>query len=74
MMLMFLRNGDPNSSVKIILMKERIPRPMNSREVHGSGRGAKIVGQSWKMPLVWKFWHPLDPPPQLGAPELPKYE
>ena len=74
MMLMFLRNGEPNSSVKIILTNDKNPRPMNSGEAHGSGRGAKIVGQSWKMPLVGKFWHPLDPPPQLGAPELPTSE
>jgi hypothetical protein len=29
---MFLRNGEPNSSVMIIEMKERKPRPMNSGE------------------------------------------
>ena len=74
MMLMFLRNGEPKSSVRRILTNERKPRPMNSGEPQGSGRGARVVGQSWNMPLVGKFWHPFDPPPQSSAPELPTRE
>lgn len=74
MMLMFLRNGEPKSSVRMMLMNERKPRPMNSGEPQGSGRGARVVGQSWNMPLVGKFWHPPAPPPQLRAPELPTSE
>lgn len=52
-------------------MNDRNPRPMNSGEAHGKGRGANMVGQSWKMPEVGKFWHPFEPPPQDGAPEDP---
>ena len=36
-MLIFLRNGEPNSSVKIIDMNDRKPRPMNSGEPHLHG-------------------------------------
>lgn len=34
MILAFLRNGDPKSSVRIMLTKERNPRPMNCGEPH----------------------------------------
>ena len=34
MMLIFLRNGDPKTSVKMIEMKETNPRPMNSGDPH----------------------------------------
>lgn len=33
-MLMFLRNGEPKSSVSTMLMNDRKPRPMNSGEPH----------------------------------------
>ena len=68
---MFLRNGDPNSSVKMMLTKDREPRPMNSGEPQGKGRGANIVGQSSKMPEVGRVLQSLDPPPQLGIPDEP---
>jgi len=32
MILMFFKNGEPNNSVRMMLMKERKPRPMNSGE------------------------------------------
>lgn len=70
-MLIFFRNGDPNISVKIMLTKDRNPRPINSGDPHNKGRGAKVVGQSAKIPEVGKFWQPLDPPPQFGAPDDP---
>lgn len=72
-MLMFLRNGEPKSSVRMMLTNDRKPSPMNSGEPQGSGRGASVVGQSWNMPLVGKDSQ-LDPPPQLGALELPTRE
>jgi hypothetical protein len=34
MILAFLRNGEPKSSVRIMLTKERNPRPMNCGEPH----------------------------------------
>ena len=34
MILMFFKNGDPKSSVRMMLTKERKPRPMNSGEPH----------------------------------------
>lgn len=34
MILIFFRNGDPKSSVRIMLTKDRKPRPMNSGEPH----------------------------------------
>jgi len=34
MILMFLRNGDPKISVKMIETKETNPRPMNSGDPH----------------------------------------
>jgi hypothetical protein len=34
MMLIFFRNGDPNSSVNTIEMKDKKPRPMNSADPH----------------------------------------
>jgi len=34
MMLMFLRNGDPKISVKMIETKDTNPRPMNSGDPH----------------------------------------
>lgn len=34
MILIFFRNGDPNSSVSMIDMKDRKPRPINSGEPH----------------------------------------
>lgn len=34
MMLMFFKNGDPNSSVRMMLTKDRNPRPMNSGDPH----------------------------------------
>ena len=39
---MFLRNGDPNNSVKMMLTNDRNPRPMNSGEPQGRGRGADL--------------------------------
>jgi hypothetical protein len=46
MMLMFFKNGDPKSSVKMMLTNDRNPSPINSGDAHGRGRGAKMVGQS----------------------------
>lgn len=41
------------------------------RKTYGSGRGAKIVGQSWKIPVSGRLWQLFDPPPQFAIPELP---
>lgn len=67
----FLRNGEPKSSVRMMLTKDRKPSPINSGEPHGSGRGARVVGQSWKMPEDGRLIQSLDPPPQLGIPDEP---
>ena len=72
--LIFFRKGDPNISVRIMLMNERNPMPMNSGEPQGKGRGASVVGHCWNMPLVGNFWHPFAPPPQFSAPEAPTRE
>ena len=61
MMEMFLRNGEPKSSVRMMDTNERKPRPMNSGEPQGSGLGAKMVGQSWKMPDVGLRWQSFEP-------------
>jgi len=50
--LIFLRKGDPNISVRTILMNERNPRPINSGEPQSKGRGARVVGHFWNIPLV----------------------
>ena len=71
MMEIFLRKGDPNNSVMMMLTNDKNPRPMNSGEPQGSGRGAEISGQSWKMPDVGRLMQSLDPPPQLGIPDEP---
>lgn len=71
---MFLRKGDPNSSVMMMLMKDRNPSPMNSGEPQGRGRGAAILGQSSKNPEVGRPEQSFDPPPQLGMPEEPMRE
>lgn len=42
MMEMFLRNGEPKSSTRIIETNERKPRPMNSGEPHLARR---VYGQ-----------------------------
>ena len=70
-MLIFFRKGDPNISVRIMLTNDRNPRPMNSGDPQSKGRGASVVGQSWKIPEVGKFWQPFEPPPQFGAPDDP---
>ncbi len=67
----FFRNGDPNSSVRMMLTKDRNPRPMNSGEPQGSGRGAAVLGQSWKGPDSGRCMQLLDPPPQFAIPEEP---
>ena len=72
--LKFFRKSDPNISVRIMLMNERIPMPMNSGEPQGKGRGVNIVGHCWNIPLVGNFWHPFAPPPQFSAPEAPTRE
>jgi hypothetical protein len=89
MILIFFINGEPNISVRMIVAKDRKPRPINSGEpqlkrsilaaifgwawltTYGSGRGARVVGQSIKIPLVGKSWQPLEPPPQFGMPDAP---
>jgi hypothetical protein len=38
MILIFFRNGEPNISVMIIVIKERNPRPINSGEPHLNDR------------------------------------
>lgn len=54
MILMFLRNGEPKSSVRMMLTKDRNPRPMNSGEpqlltfqTHGNlvARGREYEGE-----------------------------
>lgn len=54
MILMFLRNGEPKSSVRMMLTNDKKPSPINSGEPQGNGFGASVVGQSWNMPLVGK--------------------
>ena len=71
---MFLRNGEPNISVRMMLMKDRKPRPMNSGEPQRRGRGASVVGHSWKIPDVGRLWQSLEPPPQFGIPDEPMSE
>lgn len=44
---MFLRKGDPNISVRTILMKERNPRPINSGEPHLSRVHLPHHQQKW---------------------------
>ena len=48
MILAFFRNGLPNTSTMMMVMKDRKPRPMNSAEPQSSGLGAFIVGQRAK--------------------------
>lgn len=52
-MLMFLRNGDPKISVKMIDMKETNPRPMNSGDPHLQN-------------CEWSIWPSLDTGVQFG--------
>jgi hypothetical protein len=73
-MLMFFINGDPNNSINTIVMNDKNPRPMNSGDPHGRGRGAKMVGQRAKMPVGFGAEQELEPPAQLGAPEAPMRE
>lgn len=68
---MFLRKGDPNSSVRMMLTNDRKPRPMNSGEPQGRGRGAAILGQSWKKPDAGRPEQSFEPPPQFGIPDEP---
>jgi hypothetical protein len=70
-MEIFLRNGEPNISVRMMDTKERNPRPMNSGEPHGKGRLAKIVGHKANMPVSGLEAQSFDPPPQFGIPEDP---
>ena len=74
MILIFFKNGDPNNSVRTIEMNDKKPRPMNSGEPHGKGRGADILGQSSKNPLLGREAQSLEPPPQFGIPESPMRE
>jgi hypothetical protein len=74
MILIFLRNGDPKSSVRMMLTNERKPNPMNSGDPQGKGLGASVVGQSWKIPLVGLLRQSLAPPAQFGAPDDPTRE
>jgi hypothetical protein len=69
--LMFFINGEPKSSVIIMVIKERKPRPMNSADPQGRGLGAKIVGQRANMPVVGLVAQLLLPPPQSRMPEDP---
>ena len=55
-----------------MVTKDKNPSPMNSGEPQGSGRGALIVGQSWKMPEVGRLEQSFEPPPQFGIPDEPK--
>ena len=67
----FFKNGEPKSSVRTMLIKDRNPSPMNSGEPHGSGRGAEVLGQSWKGPDDGRCMQLFDPPPQLAMPDEP---
>jgi hypothetical protein len=69
--LIFLRNGEPNNSINTIVTNDKNPRPINSGEPHGRGLGAKMVGQRAKMPVGFGSEQELEPPAQLGAPEEP---
>lgn len=70
MIEMFLRNGEPNSSVRMMLMNDRKPSPIISGEPQSAGRGALLLGQSWNSPVVGRPWQ-LEPPPQSGMPDEP---
>ena len=70
-MLIFLRKGEPNISVKTMLMKDKNPMPMNSGEPQGNGRGAAMSGHNWKNPSVGRERQSLDPPAQFGPPDDP---
>jgi len=74
MILIFFKNGEPKISVRMMETKDRNPKPINSGDPQGSGRGAEVVGQSWKIPLVGKSWQPFEPPPQFGMPDEPTRE
>ena len=45
MIEMFLRKGEPNSSVKMMDTKDRKPRPIISGLPQSAGRGAVFDGQ-----------------------------
>ncbi|CAG8769530.1 4626_t:CDS:1, partial [Acaulospora colombiana] len=44
---------------------------MNCGDPQRAAFGAKIVGQSWKIPLVGRRWQSLAPPAQLSPPDSP---
>ena len=53
-MLMFLRNGDPKTSVKMIEMKETNPRPMNSGDPHLQGY-ERPIGLDLEVSIQFRF-------------------
>ena len=71
MILAFFKKGDPNNSVRMMATNDRKPSPMNSGEPHNKGRGAKMVGHIWKIPVSGRLWQSLEPPPQLRTPDSP---
>lgn len=70
MIEMFLRKGEPNSSVRMMETNDRNPRPIISGLPHSAGRGALFEGQYMYEPEVGRPSQ-LEPPPQLGMPEEP---
>jgi hypothetical protein len=71
MIEMFLMNGDPKTSTRMMVMKDKNPRPMNSGDPQGSGRGAAMLGQSAKNPVSGLSLQLFDPPPQFAIPDSP---
>ena len=57
-----------------MLTKLKKPKPMNSGEPQGRGRGARVVGQSANIPVGLGSEQSLEPPAQFGAPEEPTNE